>query len=161
MPRASVITLSDKGAEGLREDESGPAVAAMLGEAGFEVGQVDILPDEIEDIKAALIDKCGRVDLIVTTGGTGLSPRDVTPEATLAVIERRIPGIPEAMRAEGMKITPRAMLSRAEAGMREGTIIINLPGSLKAARESLKAVLPTLAHAIEKARGDLSDCARE
>lgn len=153
--------MSDKGSRGLRQDESGPAVAAMLKDAGYVIKGIEILPDDIDTIAATLKRISGTVDLIVTTGGTGLSPRDVTPEATLRVIERRVPGIPEAMRAAGMHKTPRAMLSRGEAGLMGNTLIINLPGSMKAARESLEAIMDTLSHAIEKAQGGESDCARE
>jgi len=161
MHTASVITLSDKGSEGLRTDESGPAVAEMLARAGYDITDTRILPDEMQTICDSLNGMAGRVDLIVTTGGTGLSPRDVTPEATLSVIERRVPGIPEAMRAAGMLKTRRAMLSRAEAGILRGTLIINLPGSRKAALESLEAVIDTLGHAIEKLQGATADCGVE
>ena len=161
MPTVAVITLSDKGAAGLRQDESGPQVASMLAQAGYDVKSNTILPDDIDTISEALGALSGTVDLIVTTGGTGLSPRDVTPEATLSVIERRVPGIPEAMRAAGLSKTDRAMLSRGEAGLLKGTLIINLPGSKKAASESLQAVIGVLGHAIEKAQGSQKDCAME
>jgi len=161
VPTAAVITLSDKGSQGLREDESGPAVVGILENTGYNVKSAEVLPDDMGTIGKALIRLSGTVDLLVTTGGTGLSPRDVTPEATLNVIERRVPGIPEAMRAAGMTKTPRAMLSRAEAGILKGTLIINLPGSRKAAVESLEAVIDTLGHAIEKTKGSETDCATE
>jgi len=161
MLTASVITLSDRGSQGLRQDESGPAVGDLLAARGYEVISSEILPDDMESICLALSALSGKVDLIVTTGGTGLSPRDVTPEATLSVIERRVPGIPEAMRAAGMLKTQRAMLSRAEAGVLRNTLIINLPGSRKAALESLEAVVDTLGHAIEKLQGSRKDCAEE
>lgn len=147
---AAVITVSDLGSPGLRQDTSGPAVCGMLKEAGFTVVHTAIVPDEKEQISAALC-ACAderKVSLIVTTGGTGLSPRDVTPEATLAVLEREIPAIPAAMWVEGLKITPRAMLSRAVAGTRGNSLIINLPGSEKAARENLGAVIGALEHAM-------------
>ncbi len=147
---AAVITVSDLGSRGQRKDTSGPAVCGMLEEAGFTVVHTAIVPDEKEQISAVLRDCADerRIGLIVTTGGTGLSPRDVTPEATLAVLEREIPAIPVAMWAEGLKITPRAMLSRAVAGTRGNSLILNLPGSEKAARENLTAVIGALEHAM-------------
>lgn len=159
--RAAVITLSDKGAAGLREDKSGPAlVEALRGHA--LVTEHFVIPDEFEQIKAELcrLADSGNLDLILTTGGTGLAPRDVTPEATLAVVERLVPGIPEAMRAESRKITERAMLSRAQAGVRGRTLIVNLPGSPKGAVECLQVFLPVLAHAVETLRGEAYECAR-
>lgn len=147
---AAVFTVSDLGSQGLRQDTSGPAVRAMLEEAGFQTVYTAILPDDRQQISAALR-SCAdekRIDLIVTTGGTGLSPRDVTPEATADVIEREIRAIPVAMWVEGLKITPRAMLSRAVAGTRGSSLIINLPGSEKAARENLAAVIGALEHAL-------------
>ena len=161
MASAYVITLSDKGSEGLRDDQSGPTVAQMLTEAGLEVTGTAILPDDMKTIEKRLRELSSKVDLIVTTGGTGLSPRDVTPEATLNVIEREVPGIAEAMRAYGMKKTDRAMLSRGVAGIVGNALIINLPGSPKAASESLEAVIGTLGHAIEKLKGSTEDCAAE
>jgi molybdopterin adenylyltransferase len=147
---ALVITLSDTAAAGNREDLSGPEAARILTEAGFEVKPVEILPDDRAAIEARLIKGSAEgLRLIVTTGGTGLSPRDVTPEATLAVIDRPVPGISELMRAEGLKKTPRAALSRGIAGLRQATLIINLPGSVKGVRECLGAVQPILAHAVE------------
>ena len=147
---AAVITVSDMGSRGLRQDTSGPAVRAMLEEAGFSVARTAILPDEMEQISAELRDCADRrrIDLIVTTGGTGLSPRDVTPEATRAVLEREIPAIPVAMWMEGLKVTPRAMLSRAVAGIRGSSLLLNLPGSEKAARENLAAVIGALEHGL-------------
>lgn len=147
---AAVITVSDMGSRGLRQDTSGPAVRAMLEEAGFSVVHTAILPDEMEQISAELRDCADRrrIDLIVTTGGTGLSPRDVTPEATRAVLEREIPAIPVAMWMEGLKVTPRAMLSRAVAGIRGSSLLLNLPGSEKAARENLAAVIGALEHGL-------------
>ena len=147
---AAVITVSDMGSRGLRQDTSGPAVRAMLEEAGFSVAHTAILPDEMERISAELRDCADRrrIDLIVTTGGTGLSPRDVTTEATRAVLEREIPAIPVAMWMEGLKVTPRAMLSRAVAGIRGSSLLLNLPGSEKAARENLAAVIGALEHGL-------------
>lgn len=147
---AAVITVSDMGSRGLRQDTSGPAVRAMLEEAGFSVAHTAILPDEMEQISAELRDCADRrrIDLIVTTGGTGLSSRDVTPEATRAVLEREIPAIPVAMWMEGLKVTPRAMLSRAVAGIRGSSLLLNLPGSEKAARENLAAVIGGLEHGL-------------
>lgn len=147
---AAVITVSDMGSRGLRQDTSGPVVRAMLEEAGFSVVHTAILPDEMEQISAELRDCADRrrIDLIVTTGGTGLSPRDVTPEASRAVLEREIPAIPVAMWMEGLKVTPRAMLSRAVAGIRGSSLLLNLPGSEKAARENLAAVIGALEHGL-------------
>lgn len=135
--------------------------AAMLAEAGYEVVETAIVPDEQEEIQAALIRLADGKDiaLIVTSGGTGFAPRDVTPEATLAVCQRLAPGIPEAMRAASLAVTPRAMLSRAAAGIRGGSLIVNLPGSPKAVRENLEAVLPALAHGLQMLRGGTADCA--
>lgn len=160
MITVAVLTLSDKGSRGEREDLSGPLIADMLKGINAEVKHSVIFPDEKEIIKEKLIEYSARVDLIITTGGTGLSPRDVTPEATLAVIDREIPGIGEIIRAEGMKKTPRSMLSRAIAGIRGQTLIINLPGSPKAVRENLEVILDVIPHAVEKIKGDTSDCAR-
>ncbi len=147
---AAVITVSDLGSRGQRKDTSGPAVCGMLEEVGFTVVHTAIVPDEKEQISAALRDCADekKIGLIVTTGGTGLSPRDVTPEATLAVLEREIPAIPVTMWVEGLKITPRAMLSRAVAGTRGSSLILNLPSSEKAARENLTAVIGALEHAM-------------
>ena len=149
----AVITVSDKCFNGQREDLAGPAVSEMLAEAGFEAEHSAIVPDEQGEIVRELL-ACVERDLalVVTTGGTGLSPRDLTPEATLDVCERLTPGIPEAMRAAGLKITNRAILSRQAAGVRGRTWIINLPGNPKAARESLAAVLPSLWHGLEMLR---------
>ena len=159
---AAVITVSDKGARGERIDTSGPAVRAMLEDAGYQVVYTAIIPDELETIKAELV-KCSDqmgLSLVVTTGGTGFSPRDVTPEATLAVTPRVVPGIPEAMRFESMKYTDRACLSRSAAGIRGRTLIVNLPGSEKAARENLSAVLDPIGHGLDMLRSAGSaDCA--
>ena len=149
--KAAVITVSDKGARGERVDTSGPAVREMLLAEGYDVVYTALVPDEREQIKGELIrcaDDTGCA-LVITTGGTGFSPRDITPEATLEVLERLTPGIPEAMRAESMKITPHGCLSRETAGIRGRTLIVNLPGSEKAARENLAAVLRPLRHGID------------
>ena len=148
---AAVITVSDKGARGERVDTSGPRLVSVLKEHGYDVRYTAIVPDEREQIKAELV-KCAdepRISLVLTTGGTGFSSRDITPEATLEIVERRTPGIPEAMRSESLKITPRGCLSRAEAGIRGRTLIINLPGSEKAAKENLEAVLEPIAHGVQ------------
>lgn len=160
MITVAVLTLSDRGSRGEREDLSGPAIGEMLRAIGAEVKHYEVLPDEKEMIKERLLEYSRKVDMILTTGGTGLSPRDVTPEATLEVIEREIPGIAEAMRAESMKKTTRSMLSRAVAGVRGQTLIVNLPGSPKAAKENLEVILDVIPHAVEKIRGDTSECAR-
>lgn len=159
MYTAAVLTVSDRSARGQRPDEAGPLVASLLEAAGYRVVETALVPDERQEIEAALIRLTDKAALVVTTGGTGFSPRDVTPEATLAVCERLAPGIPEAMRAASLAITPRAMLSRAAAGLRGGSLIINLPGSPKAARENLEAVLPTLEHGLKMLLGGPSDCA--
>ena len=162
MPNAAVVTISDRCFQGLRPDEGGPLVVKILTDAGYAVAETVLVPDEQPEIEAALrhLADEGRYPLIVTTGGTGFAPRDVTPEATLAVCERLTPGIPEAMRYASLQVTPRAMLSRAQAGIRGRSLIVNLPGSPKAARENLEAVLPTLAHGLEMLSGRLADCAK-
>ena len=155
MYHAAVLTVSDRVSRGERPDEGGPLVAELLKNAGYEVVRTDVVPDEQVQIEAALRQMAddGNIQLLVTTGGTGFAPRDVTPEATLAVCDRLTPGIPEAMRYASMQITSRAMLSRAAAGTRGSCLIINLPGTEKAARENLAAVLDTLGHALEMLRG--------
>lgn len=159
---AVVLTISDRGSRGEQVDTSGPALCALLAEDGWNIVEADILPDERSEIEAALI-RCAdelNAALILTTGGTGFSPRDVTPEATKSVIERETPGLPELMRAESMKVTPRGCLSRAAAGIRGRTLIINLPGSEKAARENYAAIRPVLEHAVQMIRSDGSaNCA--
>lgn len=132
--------------------------ASLLEAAGYHVLETALVPDEQPDIEAALIRLSGLAALVITTGGTGFSPRDVTPEATLAVCERMVPGIPEAMRAASLAVTPRAVLSRAAAGIRGRSLIINLPGSPKAAKENLEAVLPTLEHGLSMLLGGPTDC---
>ena len=161
MYTASVITVSDKGFEGKREDVSGREIKRILEESGYRVMPSTIVPDDlnrIADLLEHLADIDG-VDLVVTTGGTGVSPRDVTPEATSMVIQKSVPGIPEAMRATGFLKTPHAMLSRAIAGIRNKTLIINLPGSPRGAVENLSVVLPAIPHALDKIKGDPSECA--
>ena len=157
---ARVITVSDRSYRGERPDGGGPLVRQILEEAGYTVDGVVIVPDEQGEIEKALIAAAeADVALIVTTGGTGFAPRDVTPEATIAVCQKLTPGIPEAMRAASMAITPRSMLSRAVAGIRDRSLIVNLPGSPKAARENLEAVLPALDHGLTMLRGKPMDCA--
>jgi len=158
-----IVTLSDSGFKGLREDRSAPAIKeAISREKDFEVTDMMILSDDRSDIENALIDICdnNKADLILTTGGTGLSERDNTPEATQAVIERNVPGIAEAMRIKSLSITPRAMLSRGICGIRGKTLIINLPGSPKGAVECLDFVLPALPHAVGILTGSENNCAR-
>lgn len=157
---AAVLTISDKGFRGERVDTSGPAICALLEEKGCEVLYTNIIPDEMEQIKAELI-KCADegIHFVLTTGGTGFSPRDITPEATLQVIEREAPGLAEAMRAESLRITPKGCLSRSVAGIREKTLILNLPGSEKAAKENLLAVIDPIRHGLEILLGNGSaDC---
>ena len=155
-----ILTISDKGSRGEREDTSGPQLQAMLSEQGFSVAAYAIVPDEIsiirETLRAWADEK--KIDLILSTGGTGVSPSDQTPEATRAILDREIPGIGEAMRAASLQKTPNAILSRGIAGTRKQSLIINLPGSRKAARENLEAVLPALQHAIYKIKGGSKDC---
>lgn len=161
--QAAVITLSDKGAKGERRDESGPAIAKRLTEAGYEVVEQLLLADEAAPLKAQLMRLADQrqLDLILTTGGTGFGPRDITPEATLAVAHRNAPGIAEAMRAASLAITPRAMLSRAASVIRGKTLIINLPGSPKACMECMDVFLDTIPHAMGLLRGAVEDCARK
>jgi molybdopterin adenylyltransferase len=160
MFRVGILTVSDKGAVGARQDTAGPALQELFDPQCFEVSHYHIVPDEYEQIVAALVlwSDQDKLDLILTCGGTGPSPRDLTPESTLAVAERLVPGIPEAMRASGLAKTPHAMLSRGVAVIRGTTLIINLPGSLRGATESLEAVLPALPHALEKLKGSPADC---
>jgi len=161
MYTTAVITVSDKGFSGERDDTAGPAICQMLKDTGYTVEHINIVPDEQDQIENELIKCADELDiaLIITTGGTGFSPRDVTPEATMAVCKKMTPGLPEAMRAESFKITKRAILSRQQAGIRGDSLIINLPGSPKAAKENLEAVLPALDHGLEMLRGEKYDCA--
>ncbi|MCI8477031.1 MAG: MOSC domain-containing protein [Oscillospiraceae bacterium] len=161
--RAAVVTASDSGFAGQREDLSTPAAVALLEKAGYLITHTVVLPDSRTKLADELKRLCDelRADLIVTTGGTGFSPRDCTPEATMDVVERPTPGIAEAMRMSSMKITPRAMLSRATAGIRRGTLIVNLPGSPKAVKECLSEILPSLGHGLEILKGMTGNCARE
>jgi len=158
---AGILTVSDKGSRGERMDESGRAIKEILAALDADVVKYEIVPDELEMISARLIAWADeeKIDLILTTGGTGLTPRDVTPEATLAVIDRQVPGFAEAMRMESLKKTPMAVLSRAVSGIRGRSLIINLPGSPRAVRECLEAVSPAFNHAIETIRGASGDCA--
>jgi len=158
--RAGIITVSDKGSVGERNDLSGPEIRKLLESIAIKVSRYVIIPDEEKVIREQLIDAADNagLDLVVTTGGTGVGPRDVTPDATLKVIDREIPGMAEAMRLKGLAVTPHAMISRAVAGIRGCTLILNLPGSPKAVREGLETVLPALRHAIEKMKGDPADC---
>ena len=163
MKRAAIITVSDSGYRGEREDLSGPAIKEILEREEYEVISMDILPDDQVMLAGKLqeIADSEKAELILTTGGTGFSERDVTPEATEEVIERKVPGIPEAIRAYSMTITKRAMLSRATAGIRGKTLIVNLPGSPKAVRESLEYIIDALAHGLEILSGEARDCARK
>lgn len=159
--RAAVLTVSDRSFRGERPDSSGPAVAEMLEALPAEIAQQVVVPDEIPAIRRAILhfsDAPG-IDLIVTTGGTGVDPRDVTPEATRGILDREVPGMAEAMRAESQTRVPTAMLSRAVVGIRGKTMIVNLPGSPGGARENLAVLLPVLPHAIGKIRGEGGDCA--
>lgn len=163
MIRAGIITASDKGSVGERVDESGKVIAERIREIDAEVIEYVVVPDEREIISTKLkymADERG-IDLILTTGGTGFSPRDITPEATLDVIDRQVPGIPEAMRAKSLQITSRAMLSRAVSGIRKSTLIVNLPGSPKSVNECLDVILPALPHAIQILKGQTGECARK
>lgn len=157
------MTLSDKGYAGEREDQSGPLVSRILSEAGYDVRKTVLLPDEQKEIEKYLCKLCDedKMDVVFTTGGTGFSPRDCTPEATMAVATKNAPGIAEAMRLASLKITARAMLSRGASVIRGSTLIINLPGSPKAARENLEAVLPSLQHGLEILTGRSGECGQK
>ncbi|MDR2861934.1 MAG: MogA/MoaB family molybdenum cofactor biosynthesis protein [Syntrophobacterales bacterium] len=157
----AVITVSDKGHRGERADASGGEIKKIMEEAGFVYADYLIVPDEVEAIQNALL-TCAdtkKIDLILTSGGTGLSPRDVTPEATAGILDKEIPGIAEVMRRESCLITPHAMLSRSVAGIRGTSLIINLPGSPRSVRDNLSVIVPALEHAIAKLQGDPTDCA--
>ena len=163
MFRVVVLTISDKGSKGEREDSSGPLIREMVKGLPAEVIHYEIIPDDKEIIIKALKKSADQLkaDLILTTGGTGLSPRDVTPDATLKVIEKEVPGFSEAMRAESLKKTPHAMISRAVSGLRGSSLSVNLPGSPKSVKENLSVILPALPHALSKLKGDPSECAQE
>lgn len=162
MFKVGVVTVSDKGFAGQRVDLSGALIIEIMKSNGYIVENYEIVPDERALISGCLIDMCDNsmVDLVLTTGGTGFSPRDVTPEATIDVIDRSVPGIPEAMRSKSLLITPKAMLSRATAGIRKSTLIINMPGSPKAVEECLEIILPVLPHALQILTGQTGECAR-
>jgi len=158
--RVAILTISDRGSKGEREDSSGPLIEEMVKDLPGQVIHYEIIPDEKERIARALKKSADelRADLILTTGGTGLSPRDVTPDATLEVIDKEVPGFSEAMRAESLKKTPHAMISRAICGIRGSSLIVNLPGSPRSVRENLGVILPALPHALSKLKGDPSEC---
>lgn len=160
MFNVAILTVSDKGWSGERQDRSGEAIREIISSLDVRILDYDVVPDEKELIAEKLIRWAdnGSLDVILTTGGTGLGPRDVTPEATLSVVDRAVPGFAEAMRADSLKKTPRAMLSRATAGTRGTCLIINLPGSPKAVRECLESILPALPHAVEILKGQISEC---
>lgn len=162
MIRTGILTISDKGSRGERVDLTGPAIKEELSEEIYNVEYTKIIPDEMDLICEELIYMADelKLDLVLTNGGTGFSKRDVTPEATMKVIKRQTPGIPEAMRQKSLEITPKAMLSRATAGIRDNTLIINLPGSPKGAVENLSFILPALPHGIEILNGTGGECAR-
>lgn len=163
MYRVAILTISDKGSQGLREDRSGPKIQEIVTGKGYQVVERRILPDELDQIRDAICQLCdsGACDLLLTTGGTGFAPRDVTPEATLAAGERLVPGIPEAMRAYSTSITPRGMLSRGAAVIRKRTLVVNLPGSVKAVRENLEYILPALEHGLAILLGRDGECGRQ
>ena len=162
MFKVVILTISDRGSKGEREDLSGPLIREMVKDLPAEVIHYEVIPDEKEVIIKALKKSADRLkaDLILTTGGTGLSPRDVTPDATLKVIDKEVPGFSEAMRAESLKKTPHAMISRAIVGIRGSSLIVNLPGSPKSVKENLSVILPSLPHALSKLKGDPSECAQ-
>lgn len=161
MFKVAILTMSDSGSRGEREDSSAGVIRELVEQQGWSVGDYRVVPDDYDTIVETLIDLAdhGKYELILTTGGTGLSPRDNTPEATLAVIQKEVPGLPEAMRMESLKKTNRAMLSRAVAGVRGRTLIINLPGSPRGVRECLEAIMPALPHGLEILTGQAGECA--
>ena len=161
MINLGILTASDKGSSGERDDESGKVIMDFASKINAQIIDYKIVPDDRNIISSHLVNMADVLgaDLILTTGGTGFSPRDLTPEATLDVIDRQVPGIPEAIRQRSLEITPRAMLSRATAGIRNKTLIINLPGSPKAVKECLEVILPILPHAIEILKGQTGECA--
>ena len=160
MFKVAILTISDRGSKGEREDSSGPLIQEMIKGLPAEVIHYEIIPDEKDEIAEALMKSSDRLkaDLILTTGGTGLSPRDVTPDATLKVIDKEVPGFAEAMRAESLKKTPHAMISRAVVGIRGASLIVNLPGSPKSVKENLSVILPALPHALSKLKGNPEEC---
>lgn len=163
MITVGILTMSDKGSRGEREDLSGEEIKKLVADIPAEVKAYEVIPDEKYLIKDKLLEYADDkgLDVVITTGGTGVSPRDVTPDATLEVIDKEIPGMAEVMRAESLKKTSRAMISRAVVGLRGRTLIINLPGSPKGVRENLSVILPAISHAVEKIKGDPSDCAQQ
>ncbi|HAR85146.1 MAG TPA: hypothetical protein DCR69_05400 [Clostridium sp.] len=162
MKKTAILTISDKGSEGHRIDETGQVLREYLEKNKYIVEYYKIIPDEVEDIKKELIYMCDELNipLVITNGGTGFSKRDVTPEATLQIIEKYVPGIGEFMRMKSMEITPRAMLSRGIAGIRKNSLIINLPGSPRGAKENIEFILPSLDHGLKILSGETSECAR-
>lgn len=162
MKKTAILTISDKGSEGQRIDDTGQVLREYLEKNKYIVHYYKIIPDEVVDIKKELIYICDELNipLVITNGGTGFSKRDVTPEATLQVIEKYVPGIGEFMRMKSMEITPRAMLSRGIAGLRKNSLIINLPGSPRGAKENIEFILPSLDHGIKILSGETSECAR-
>ena len=160
--KAAILTLSDKGSRGERADVSGPALASWLAEREVEIARTEVIPEEANLISAKLAEwaDSGAFDMILTTGGTVVSPRDVTPEATVRVLDRVIPGFGEAMRASSLSKTPQAMISRAVSGVRKQTLIVNLPGSPRGAIENLEVVWPAIPHALKKIQGDMGDCVK-
>ncbi|KOC32060.1 MogA/MoaB family molybdenum cofactor biosynthesis protein [Clostridium botulinum] len=162
MIKVAILTISDKGSKGERVDTTGAALKELLEKEEYKIEYYKVIPDEMDEIIEELIKASDnlKVDLILTNGGTGFSKRDITPEATLKVIKKEVPGIPEAMRLNSLKITPKAMLSRGVSGIRNSTLIINLPGSPKGSVENIQVVLPALKHGIEILKGEVSECAR-
>lgn len=160
MFKVAIVTVSDKGSRGERADASGAALAEMVRAQGWDVAETRVVSDDLEAIVETLIELCDQpLQLVLTTGGTGFSPRDNTPEATMEVVERLVPGLSEAMRHETARVTPRAYLSRGVSGIRKRTLIINLPGSPKAVRECLEVILPILPHGLEILAGAAAECA--
>ena len=160
MITTAILTISDKGSQGKRDDYSGPAIEEWVSSKGYELSYKKIIPDEIEIIKNELLSCCSRhINLILTTGGTGLSSRDVTPEATKAVIDKEVPGFSEIMRSKSFEITPHAVLSRGVSGIKDNSLIINLPGSPKAVKENLSFIEAAVPHAIDIIKGRIGDCA--